>query len=519
MDHRSQRVVLVTGASAGIGRHVALDLARQGHRVFATGRNEAALATLVAEAGAQGLLLHAVPLDVTSAASIAAALATVRAQTAGHGVDVLVNNAGYGQGGPLLELCDDKLRSQFETNVFGLMAVTRAFVRDMLGRGRGWVVNVSSVGGRVTFPFFGAYHASKYAVEALSDALRVELSPLGIHVSLVEPGPIRSQFSETAFGSLSRPRDDDSQYVHSYRLAGGLRAATDRMSFGPQHVARAVKRAVDSRSPRARYVAPWLLAIPLALLPLIPTRLLDALFRRVFGLHVASRSRRARLVVTAVALLVLTVGAGNAIAAEPSSPWEVVRTQDAIVVSRKEIPGSPFVAFRGEGDVAAPLQRVGSVLVDVARENEWIGGVAEARVLRRVSDTEYVLYSHVATPPTMTDRDFVTDVTLSVDAARKALVVRMRSIDDPAAPRTRYVRGVLEESAFTLTEVAGGARTHVVAEIHCDPRGSVPSFMVNFFQKNWGYDTLSSLRKQVARPDVADNAQLRGLLDAVGGGR
>jgi NAD(P)-dependent dehydrogenase (short-subunit alcohol dehydrogenase family) len=287
IDHRSPKTVLVTGATAGIGRFVALDLARRGHRVFATGRNEKALAGLQAEAETRGPgrgTLTTVALDVTSESSIAQALSTVRSQTGGHGVDVIVNNAGYGQGGPLLELSDATLREQFDTNVFGLMAVTRAFIPEMLARGRGWLVNVSSVGGRVTFPFFGAYHASKYALEALSDALRAELRSFGVHVALVEPGPIRSQFSERAFGSLPAT-GDASPYATSYALAGGIRSASDRLSFGPEHVARAVTKAIGSRWPRARYVAPWFLAIPLGLLPLVPTWLTDAIFRRVFGLH------------------------------------------------------------------------------------------------------------------------------------------------------------------------------------------------------------------------------------------
>jgi short-subunit dehydrogenase len=275
--------VLVTGATAGIGRFVALDLASRGYRVFAAGRSADALATLDAEAAAKGLPLSAVPLDVCSAESIAQLAASIRSRTGGHGIDVLVNNAGYGQGGALLDLDDATLRDQFETNVFGLMAVTRAFAADMVARRRGWIVNVSSVGGRVTFPFFGAYHASKYAVEALSDALRTELHSFGVRVSVVEPGPIRSRFSERAFGSL--PAADGSSYASSYAMAGGIREATDRTSFGPQHVARAVRRAIGSRFPRARYVAPGFLAIPLALLPFVPTWILDAVFRRVFGLR------------------------------------------------------------------------------------------------------------------------------------------------------------------------------------------------------------------------------------------
>jgi short-subunit dehydrogenase len=288
IDHRSSKTVLVTGASAGIGRYVALDLAARGHRVFATGRSASALASLGEEAAARNLPLAVLTLDVTDATSIDDALAAVRAQTDGYGVDVIVNNAGYGQGGPLLEVSDATLRRQFDTNVFGLMNVTRAFVKDMLARGRGWIVNVSSVGGRVTFPFFGAYHASKYALEALSDAMRAELHPFGVHVSVIEPGPITSDFSDRAFGSLPSGQDA-SPYAASYALAGGIRAASDKMSFSPEHVARAVRKSIGSRWPRARYVAPWFLGIVLSFMRATPTWILDAFFRRVFGLRAHAR--------------------------------------------------------------------------------------------------------------------------------------------------------------------------------------------------------------------------------------
>jgi short-subunit dehydrogenase len=198
-------------------------------------------------------------------------------------VDILVNNAGYGQAGPMMELAEADLRAQFETNVFGLMAVTRAFGAGMIERGRGWILNVSSVGGRITFPFFGAYHASKYAVEAISDAMRAELRGFGVHVVLIEPGPIESRFSERAFGSLPSEKSA-TPYASSYARATDIRSASDRASFGPEYVGAAVQRAIGSRWPRARYMAPWFLAIPFALLPLVPTRLLDAIFRRVFGL-------------------------------------------------------------------------------------------------------------------------------------------------------------------------------------------------------------------------------------------
>jgi len=284
IDHRSPRTILVTGATAGIGRHLALDLATRGHRVFASGRSGQALESLRLEAEQAGTTIHPLVLDVTSSESIAAAADAVRAETGGYAIDVLVNNAGYGQGGALLELSDRVLRDQFDTNVFGLMAVTRAFVPEMLARGRGWIVNVSSVGGRVTFPFFGAYHASKYALEALSDALRAELRPFGVHVAIVEPGPIESRFSERAFGSLPEGQQG-SPYAATYAFAGTIRTASDRASFGPEHVAAAVRRAIGSRWPRARYVSPWFLALPLALMTLVPTRVLDAVFRRVFKLR------------------------------------------------------------------------------------------------------------------------------------------------------------------------------------------------------------------------------------------
>jgi NADP-dependent 3-hydroxy acid dehydrogenase YdfG len=152
------KTILITGATAGIGKHVALHLARKGYRVFASGRNAAALERLASEAA--GTALETLRLDVTDAASIEAAREEIDRRTDGHGVDVLVNNAGYGLAGALEELADADIRAQFDTNVFGLVAVTRAFLPAMRRRGSGRVLNVSSVGGRITFPLFGAYTAA-----------------------------------------------------------------------------------------------------------------------------------------------------------------------------------------------------------------------------------------------------------------------------------------------------------------------------------------------------------------------
>ncbi|MFO0725501.1 MAG: SDR family oxidoreductase [Myxococcota bacterium] len=281
----SLHTVLITGATAGIGRHLALDLAHRGHRVFATGRKLDALNALAEEAAKLGShRLETLPLDVTNPENIARAKEIVLERTGGAGVDVLINNAGYGQAGALLEISDEVLREQFETNVFGLMAVTRAFVPGMLDRRAGTVINVSSAGGRFTAPFFGAYHGTKYAVEAMSDALRIELKPFGVRVVLVEPGPVATNFTDRSIASL--PSSATSRWSAAYAKADLIRAQTDRAAVGPEAVGAAVRHAIESTHPQARYLVPALrFRLMFALMALTPTWAMDALFAAVFGLH------------------------------------------------------------------------------------------------------------------------------------------------------------------------------------------------------------------------------------------
>jgi short-subunit dehydrogenase len=276
------KTILITGATAGIGRHAALHLARRGHHVIATGRNEKALAALAASGAS--LRLDTVRLDVTDAESIARAVFEVDRLTEGRGLDVLVNNAGYGHAGAIADLGDEDLRAQFETNVFGLMAVTRAFLPRMLARRAGRIVNLSSIGGRITMPFFGAYHASKYAVEALSDSLRLELVPFGVDVSIVEPGPIRSEFSNRSVEVINKVSRPDSPWAAVYARAEEVQAMSDRNAFDPIHTSRAIEKAATARRPRVRYVVPGRLAPVLALLRALPARLVDALMRRAIGM-------------------------------------------------------------------------------------------------------------------------------------------------------------------------------------------------------------------------------------------
>ena len=280
------QTVLITGATAGLGRHAALHLAERGHRVIASGRRAEALEKLAAEATERGARIDTLRLDVTDPGSIAEAVAEVDRLTGGDGLDVLVNNAGYGQMGPLELVGDEELRRQFDTNVFGLMAVTRAFVPAMRERGRGKILNISSMGGRITFPFGGAYHATKYAVEALSDALRKELRLFGVDVVLIEPGAIHTEFADRAMGSLSGMAPPDSPYAPILERADEIKAQTDRISAKPIVVSRAIQRAIESRRPRARYIVPFSARLLVAFFARwVPARWADALMLRAMGVR------------------------------------------------------------------------------------------------------------------------------------------------------------------------------------------------------------------------------------------
>lgn len=218
-------------------------------------------------------------------------------------------------------------------------------------------------------------------------------------------------------------------------------------------------------------------------------------------------------------ILFLLVGSGlaaphDAGADGPAIIWTKIDDTDGIAVYRRDVPGSDVIAVKGEGIVAAPLVRVASVVFDTSRATEWIDSLAEARIVRRVSDTEYVEYDHFTTPFVMKDRDFVTSNRLEYDPARKAITIRMRSVADPAAPATSYVRGELVSSTFVLTPTPDGKGTRVVGDVHCDPRGSVPKWIVNQFQKDWPTSTFKKLRVQVAKANIVETPAIRKLVDA-----
>lgn len=191
--------VLITGCSSGIGQALALEFRRRGLTVYATGRRLADLAGL-RQAG-----IHTLSLDVCRPGDIEA-LPRWLAQR-GAVVDLLINNAGYGQMGALSDLSSQALRDQFDTNVFGLLAVTQALLPAMIGRRQGRIVNLGSLSGILVTPFSGAYCASKSAVHALSDALRIELAPFGIRVITVQAGAVRSRFGDRAIASVGTTAD------------------------------------------------------------------------------------------------------------------------------------------------------------------------------------------------------------------------------------------------------------------------------------------------------------------------
>jgi short-subunit dehydrogenase len=272
----SQLVAAVTGASRGIGRSTALLLAREGYRVFALARSEGDLQTLAAESGG---VIETLTLDIADDESRRRAIRAIMSATGDYGLDVLVNNAGYGLLGPLEEVTADDLRRQLEVNVVGLHDFTRPFLPSMRQRRRGWIVNVSSAAGRVATPFMGAYHASKFALEGMSDSLRRELRPFGVRVILVEPGPIKTDFSHAAV----RAGGPASPYAAHTRRWNGARRSSDVWGRSPDVVARVILKSLRSAHPKARYTVTVSARMGTVAHRLVPDRLLDWIFARGIG--------------------------------------------------------------------------------------------------------------------------------------------------------------------------------------------------------------------------------------------
>ena len=268
----AQRSVLITGCSSGIGLAAAETMRDRGWRVFATARTPEDLARLKDELG-----VESVYLDYAEPDSIAAAADHVLAATDGA-LTALFNNGAYGQAGAIEDLPTEALRAQFETNVFGWHDLTRRVIAPMRARNEGRIVQCSSVLGLLAAPYRGAYCASKFAIEALTDTLRIELKGTGIHVSLIEPGPIRTRFIETAIKHYKQNIDmENSAHAEIYRERLAKMEDGGQMAFKlePEAVCRRLVHALEAKRPKTRYYVTVPTFVGAYLRRILPARALD----------------------------------------------------------------------------------------------------------------------------------------------------------------------------------------------------------------------------------------------------
>jgi NADP-dependent 3-hydroxy acid dehydrogenase YdfG len=247
----TSHAVLITGCSSGIGHATAERLLAGGFTVYATARRPESIADLQ-EKGA-----HTLTLDVTDEQSMSAAVEAV--SEAEGAVGILINNAGYSQSGAVESVPVDQVRRQFETNVFGLLRMCQLALPGMREQGWGKIVNIGSMGGRLTFPGGGIYHATKYALEAISDSMRFEVRGFGVDVILIEPGLIVTSFGDVASGSVSEaggdatgPYADFNRHVAKL-TADAYRGPMAKLGAGPEKVADVIAGALEAKRPKARY--------------------------------------------------------------------------------------------------------------------------------------------------------------------------------------------------------------------------------------------------------------------------
>jgi NADP-dependent 3-hydroxy acid dehydrogenase YdfG len=272
------KAVLITGCSSGIGHATAAHLAERGWKVYASARRPETLAELERRG------CRTLALDVNDEASMQAAVDTVT--EAEGAVGVLVNNAGYSQSGAVETVPMEQARKQFETNVFGLMRLSQLVLPGMRDQRWGKIVNISSMGGRLTFPGGGLYHATKYAVEAISDALRFELRGFGVDVIVIEPGLIITNFGEVASSSVQDAGDGGAYGDFNRKVAelteSAYKGPMAKLGAGPDAVAKAIERALSARRPRARYPVTASARLMMGQRRLMPDRLWDRVMRTQF---------------------------------------------------------------------------------------------------------------------------------------------------------------------------------------------------------------------------------------------
>ena len=272
--------MLITGCSSGIGHATARRLAQAGWTVYATARRVESMSDLAAA----GCVL--LPLDVTNERSMTDVVATIEAR---HGVvDVLINNAGFSQSGAVEAVPLDRVRAQFETNVFGPVRLTQLVLPAMRRARRGCIVNLSSIGGKLVFAGGGYYHATKYALEAITDSLRFEVQGFGIKVVLIEPGLIRSGFAEAALSAMDTRTAVDATYAPFHTAVAHVtkesyeKGPLARLTGTPDDVADVIARAISTDTPRTRYTVSPSATVLLTLRRLLSDRLWDRFLGRTY---------------------------------------------------------------------------------------------------------------------------------------------------------------------------------------------------------------------------------------------
>lgn len=272
--------VLITGCSSGIGKATALWLVKRGYKVWATARKREVLADLEA-AGCRTL-----SLDVNDPKSMEAAVRAIEAEDGAVGV--LINNAGYSQSGAIESVPMEKVRAQFETNVFGAVRLIQLVLPKMRAQRWGRIINLSSMGGKLVFPGGGFYHATKYALEALSDALRFEVRGFGVQVVLIEPGLIKSGFSEAALSQMDPAKAGEDPYAAFHEAVGKAtkesyeKGPLARFTGVPDDVAKAIQKAIEAEKPKARYTVSGSAKILLAQRRFLSDKTWDRFLRTTF---------------------------------------------------------------------------------------------------------------------------------------------------------------------------------------------------------------------------------------------
>jgi len=276
----TSRVALVTGASSGIGEATARELAAAGFTVYAAARRVERMEPLRA-AG-----VHPVALDVTDEESLTSVVDAVIAE---HGrLDVLVNNAGYGSYGALEDVPMAEARAQMEVNVFGAARLMQLVLPHMRAQRSGTIVNITSMGGKITTPLGAWYHATKFALEALSDCVRMEVAPFGVDVVVVEPGGIRTEWSGIAADKVRAVSGTGAYAAQGNAVADSLASESNaRRSSPPELIARTIRKAVTARRPRTRYAVGFGAKPMIAMHSVLPDRAYDAVMRRVVGVPAA----------------------------------------------------------------------------------------------------------------------------------------------------------------------------------------------------------------------------------------